>query len=69
MNLGEEYAVAALSSQKSNLGLECEDVIHYYDGASGLKGDELKTKLHEIIAGHRSLSYFQVLVLYLYSLL
>ncbi|KAG0573818.1 hypothetical protein KC19_VG211900 [Ceratodon purpureus] len=29
---------------------ECDNVSQYYSQASGLKGDKLKEKLHEIIA-------------------
>lgn len=41
-------------------GSQCDDVAQYYSQASGLKGANLKAKLHEIVAGHKQLSYAQV---------
>jgi hypothetical protein len=32
--------------------------VGYYNGTEGLRGSALKTKLHEIICGHNSLSYY-----------
>lgn len=32
--------------------------VGYYNGTEGLRGDALKTKLHEIIRNHHSLSYY-----------
>lgn len=32
--------------------------VGYYNGTEGLRGDELKMKLHEIIRGHDALSYY-----------
>lgn len=49
-------------AQTETLGQECENVSLYYNQASELKGEELKQKLHKIVAGHQSLSYAQVLV-------
>jgi hypothetical protein len=40
---------------------ECGNVSQYYNQASGLKGEELKAKLHELVAGHKRLSYAEVL--------
>lgn len=42
-------------------GSGCDDVSQYYGQASGLTGAKLKAKLHEIVAGHKQLSYAQVL--------
>ncbi|KAG0558007.1 hypothetical protein KC19_11G172300 [Ceratodon purpureus] len=39
---------------------ECDNVSQYYSQASGLKGEKLKEKLHEIVAGHKRLSYAEV---------
>lgn len=41
--------------------LECDNVSQYYSQASGLTGEQLKAKLHDIVAGHKRLSYAQVL--------
>lgn len=38
----------------------CDDVDQYYSQASGLKGANLKAKLHAIVAGHKQLTYAQV---------
>lgn len=42
------------------IALGCDDVAQYYNPASGLMGANLKAKLHEIVAGHKQLSYAQV---------
>ena len=39
----------------------------YYDSASGLTGDELKSALHEIIKGHTVISYAGLLDAYAYT--
>lgn len=39
----------------------CDNVTQYYSQASGLQGEKLKAKLHEIVAGHKRLTYAQVL--------
>lgn len=39
---------------------ECDNVSQYYNQASGLKGEELKAKLHELVAEHKRLSYAEV---------
>ena len=39
----------------------------YYDSASGLTGDELKSALHEIIKGHTIISYSGLLDAYAYT--
>nr|PNR30873.1 hypothetical protein PHYPA_027189 [Physcomitrium patens] len=38
----------------------CDNVTQYYSQASGLQGEKLKAKLHEIVAGHKRLTYAQV---------
>lgn len=40
----------------------CDDVGQYYSQASGLKGANLKAKLHAIVAGHKQLTYAQVVL-------
>jgi hypothetical protein len=41
-------------------GLPCEDTSSYYRPLDGLKGQALKSKLHEIIKDAKSFSYVQV---------
>ena len=38
----------------------CQDVATYYKGTEGLRGEALKSRVHDIIAGHKSFSYAQV---------
>ena len=50
-----------IGSAQSVESSECDNVSQYYSQASGLEGAKLKSKLHEIVAGQKRLSYAEVM--------
>lgn len=60
-SIGEEvehdYSYLYNNTIEPSRGSQSVDIDEYYEPVRGLKGEELKQALHEIIDGHRSFSY------------